>query len=52
MAKLVFTNRDHAGQSYELTLQKTTVGRAADNTLVIPDSSLSAHHCEILVNGS
>lgn len=51
MAKLIFTNQEHAGQTYELTLEKTTVGRAAGNTLVIPDGSLSAAHCEILTNG-
>jgi len=51
MAKLIFTTQEHAGQSYELILEKTTVGRAAGNTLVIADASLSAMHCEILVNG-
>ncbi len=52
MAKLVFTNKEHAGEVYELTLEKTTVGRAQGNTIVIPDSSLSARHCEILIHGS
>ena len=51
MAKLIFINPEHAAQVYELTLEKTTVGRAAGNTLVIADASLSAHHCEIHVNG-
>jgi pSer/pThr/pTyr-binding forkhead associated (FHA) protein len=51
MAKLVFTTQEHAGQSYELILEKTTVGRADGNTLVIADASLSAMHCDILVNG-
>lgn len=51
MAKLIFINPEHAAQVYELTLEKTTVGRAAGNTLVITDSSLSAQHCEIHVNG-
>jgi hypothetical protein len=51
MAKLIFINPEHAAQVYELTLEKTTVGRAAGNTLVIPDGSLSAQHCEIHVNG-
>lgn len=52
MAKLIFTDKNNAGQVYEFTLEKTTVGRADDNTLVIPDSSLSGHHCEIHVNGA
>lgn len=51
MAKLIFTDKSHAGRVYELTLEKTTVGRSDQNTLIIPDGSLSAHHCEILVNG-
>jgi pSer/pThr/pTyr-binding forkhead associated (FHA) protein len=52
MPKLIFTDKNHVGQAYELILEKTTVGRDAQNTLVIPDSSVSAAHCEILTNGS
>ena len=51
MTKLIFTDKNHAGRVYELTLEKTTVGRSDQNTLSIPDASLSAQHCEILVNG-
>jgi len=51
MAKLIFTGPKLAGQVYELTLEKTAVGRADKNTLVIHDSSVSSQHCEILVNG-
>ena len=52
MTKLIFTDHDHAGRVYQLVLEKTTVGRGDQNTLMIADSSLSAAHCEILVNGS
>ena len=52
MAKLIFTDKNHAGKVYELTLERTTVGRSDQNTLVIADGSLSAVHCEILVNGA
>ena len=52
MAKLIFTDKNHAGRTYELILEKTTVGRGDQNTLVISDASLSALHCEILVNGA
>jgi pSer/pThr/pTyr-binding forkhead associated (FHA) protein len=52
MAKLIFTDKNHVGQAYELILEKTTVGRDAQNTLVILDTSVSAVHCEILTNGS
>jgi pSer/pThr/pTyr-binding forkhead associated (FHA) protein len=52
MAKLIFIDKNFAGQVYELVLERTTVGRGEQNTLVIPDNSLSATHCEILVNAS
>ena len=51
MPKLIFTEQNYAGQVYELTLEKTTVGRSQQNALVIPDKSLSSAHCEILVHG-
>lgn len=50
MAKLIFTDPNHASQVYELTLEKTTVGRSEQNTLVIRDGSVSGVHCEILLN--
>ena len=52
MAKLIFTDLNHDGRVYELSLEKTTVGRSEKNTLTIADASLSAQHCEILVNGA
>lgn len=52
MPKLVFIDRNFAGKVYPLTIEKTTVGRGDENVLVIRDSSLSARHCEILVNGA
>ena len=52
MPKLVFIDRNFAGKVYPLTIEKTTVGRGDENVLVIRDSSLSARHCEILVNGT
>lgn len=52
MPKLIFIDRNFAGTIYPLTIEKTTVGRSDDNVLVIRDSSLSARHCEILVNGA
>ena len=51
MAKLIFTDQKHAGRVYHLVLEKTTVGRGDQNTLVIHDKSLSSNHCEILMNG-
>src|SRR5215217_5871268 len=52
MAKLVFLDANFAGHVYELTLEKTTVGRSSENTLVLRHPSLSAAHCLILTNGS
>lgn len=52
MAKLIFTDKNFSGRVYELALEKTTVGRGEQNTLVIHDSSLSARHCEILMYGT
>jgi predicted component of type VI protein secretion system len=51
MPKLVFTSEHFAGRVYELTLEKTTVGRGGQNTLTLQDKSVSHAHCEILVNG-
>ncbi len=52
MPKLNFIGEHLAGQVYELTLEKTTVGRGDFNTLVLRDKSVSLAHCEILVHGS
>jgi len=51
VAKLIFIDKNFTGQVYELVLDKTTVGRGDQNTLVIHDNSLSTAHSEILVNG-
>ena len=52
MAKLVVLSEGLTGQSYELKVDKTTVGRVEDNTFQIPQSSVSSHHCEILLRGN
>lgn len=51
MPQLVFLDQPFKDRSYDLALAKTSVGRAADNTLVIVDASVSSHHCEILTGG-
>jgi hypothetical protein len=51
MPKLIFTDEQFAGRVYELTLEKTTVGRGNQNTLALHDPSVSLAHCEILVHG-
>jgi len=52
MAKLVVLSEGMTGQSYELKVDKTTIGRVDDNTFPIPQPSVSSHHCEILLRGS
>lgn len=50
MAKLVVLKKGSAGASYELTAERTTVGRMDDNAFQIDEPSVSSHHCEILQN--
>lgn len=52
MAKLVVLSEGFTGQTHELKVEKTTVGRLDDNTFCIPESSVSSHHCEIWLQGT
>lgn len=52
MAKLQVLSGSSAGQSYELKVDTTTVGRVEDNAFQIADPSVSSHHCEILLKGT
>jgi len=52
MAKLVVLSEGMTGQSYELKVDKTTIGRVEDNTFQIAQPSISSHHAEILLRGS
>lgn len=52
MAKLIFIDEKFNGRTYELVVEKTVVGRADKNTLVIRDESVSSSHCEILLHGA
>lgn len=52
MAKLVVLSEGLTGQSYELKVDKTTVGRVEDNTFQIVHPSVSSHHCEVLLRGN
>jgi pSer/pThr/pTyr-binding forkhead associated (FHA) protein len=49
MAKLVFIGEKFGGRVYEFAVERTTVGRGAENTLSIQDNSVSHAHCEIFV---
>src|ERR1700743_1634328 len=52
MAKLVVLSEGMTGQSYELKVDKTTVGRVDDNTFQVAHPSVSSHHCEALLRGN
>lgn len=52
MAKLVLLSQGLTGQTHELKVDKTTIGRVEDNTLPIAEASVSSHHCEILLKGA
>jgi FHA domain len=49
MARLVILSEGFTGKAYELTVDKTTIGRVDDNTFPIPEGSVSSHHCEVLL---
>jgi len=51
MAKLVVLSEGLTGKSYELKVDKTTIGRADDNNFQITEGSVSSHHCEVLLRG-
>jgi pSer/pThr/pTyr-binding forkhead associated (FHA) protein len=52
MAKLVILNQGMTGRTFELSGERTTVGRVDDNSFQIPDPSVSSHHAEILLRGA
>jgi pSer/pThr/pTyr-binding forkhead associated (FHA) protein len=51
MAKLVVLSEGLTGKSYELKVDKTTIGRLEDNNFQIAEGSVSSHHCEVLLRG-
>src|SRR5262245_43151110 len=52
MARLVVISNSHAGLSYELGRRWVTIGRNPGNAFQITESSVSGHHCEVLLRGS
>jgi pSer/pThr/pTyr-binding forkhead associated (FHA) protein len=52
MAKLVILNQGMTGRTFELIVERTTVGRVEDNTFQIADPSVSSHHAEIILRGT
>ena len=52
MARLVLLSEGFTGRTYDLKVEKTTVGRVSDNAFEIPEASVSSHHAEILLRGN
>jgi hypothetical protein len=52
MARLVLLSEGFTGRTFELKGEKTTVGRVSDNAFEIPESSVSSHHAEIVLQGN
>ena len=52
MAKLVILNQGMTGRTFDLNVERTTVGRVEENTFQIADPSVSSRHAEILLRGS
>lgn len=52
MPRLVLLSEGFNGRSYELKVEKTTVGRVSDNAFEIPEASVSSHHAEIILRGN
>ncbi len=52
MARLVLLSEGLTGRTFELKVEKTTVGRVEENTFQIPETSVSSHHAEILLRGN
>jgi FOG: FHA domain len=46
----IFLSEDNQ-VTHDLTDEKVTVGRLADNTLQIEDASVSSHHAELILEG-
>src|SRR5437667_5692386 len=52
MARLVLLSEGLTGRTYELKVDRTTVGRVEDNSFQIPEASVSSHHAEIILRGN
>ncbi len=51
MAKLSGMSGDFKGREYPIEQGEITIGRKADNTILLDHPTISSHHCRILRNG-
>jgi pSer/pThr/pTyr-binding forkhead associated (FHA) protein len=49
MPKLIILTEGIGKREVELKPGRTTIGRAEDNDVVLPEPSVSGHHCEIVI---
>lgn len=52
MARIHYTTPEGITGEIDLTVEHMTVGRADDNSIVIPDASVSSHHGELTFDGA
>jgi len=43
---------EEGGARFDVTSDKVTLGRAADNDIVLPETAVSSHHCCVLRQGA
>jgi pSer/pThr/pTyr-binding forkhead associated (FHA) protein len=51
MAYLQLESDDLQGQRYEIGADPVTIGRTEDNTIILDDTEVSSHHCQVLQEG-
>ena len=51
MAKLIGMSGDFKGREFPIEQGEITIGRKADNTILLDNPAISSHHCRILHNG-
>jgi pSer/pThr/pTyr-binding forkhead associated (FHA) protein len=51
MPRLVLLSEGMTGRTYDLTIERTTVGRVDGNAFTVAEPSISSRHCEILMRG-
>lgn len=51
MAKLIGMSGDFKGREYPLEQGEITIGRKADNVILLDNPTISSHHCVILRQG-
>jgi pSer/pThr/pTyr-binding forkhead associated (FHA) protein len=52
MPKIQLITQDGTKLKFELKMDRATFGRAEGNDMVVPDTSVSSHHGEILLKGN